>query len=198
MSDRKEIVRQFYKSEIENAAYVIDGFGDFRPDRRIGRVELLTTGNWGEYGCEADFDSIEIERIQSSVPQTVSEAFERHIWFSQHSLSNIFAFKIPVKDCITYVIGISGIAGDGWDNSGHFIEIFNELGEFLGAARVVEGENLEWLDHPFDGDDFNAGAPKWIFRTDSLTNSDKLWSEEMAVRTEQDGEITRLILFVPE
>lgn len=167
------------------------------PDKRIGRVELMTTGDWGEYGCEADFDSVEIEKISSAVPQIVTEAFDRHTWFSQYSLSSVFAFKIPVEGQNTYAIGISGIAGDGWDNCGNFIEVFNESGTFLGAAIIGE-EKLAWLDRYIDGSDFNGGAPNWTGKPAPATYGDKLWSEEVAVSIKQDGEITRLVLFAPD
>lgn len=197
MNEQKELIRQFYQCQIEDAAYVIDGFRYFMPDKRIGRVELVTTGDWGEYGCEADFDSVEIERIQQAVPQTVIEAFERHTWFSQHSLSNVFAFKIPIEGHDTYAIGVSGIAGDGWDNSGNWIEVFDESGVFLGAIRIGEGEKIKWLQY-IDGDDFAAGAPKWIGRPDPIRDSGKIWSEETAVSIEQDGGTTRMVMFAPD
>ncbi len=198
MSERKETIRQFYECQIEDAAYMIDGFGYFMPDKRIGRVELVTTGDWGEYGCEADFDSVEIERIHQAVPQTVIEAFERHTWFSQHSLSNVFAFKIPTEGHDTYAIGVSGIAGDGWDNDCSFIEVFDESGVFLGATSIGEGEKIKWLDQYIDGDDFSSPAPKWIGRPDPIRDGNKLWSEETAVSIEQDGGTTRMVLFAPD
>ena len=151
--DRQQIIRQFYEQQIEDRGYFIDGFIDFMPDKRIGRVELLTTGDWGEYGCEGDFDSVEIEKIegmQQTVPQSVIEAFDRHVWFSQHTLTNIFAVKIPVEEQDTYVIGISGMAGDGYDNCCIFIEIFDELGKFAGATSIVEDKKPTWLDRPID------------------------------------------------
>jgi hypothetical protein len=194
----KQVVREFYENRLKEEGYIIDGFQYFMPEARIGRVELVTTGDWGEYGCEADFDSVEIERISTTYPQEVIEAFDRHIWFSQHSLSDIFAFKIPVEGHNTYAIGISGIAGDGWDNCGHFVEIFDASGKFLQAASIVEDENIEWLDRHLNGKDFNTGAPEWTDRLDPLTDSYKRWSEEMAVRIEQDGKIIRLIIFTPE
>lgn len=198
MSERKEVIRQFYECQIEDAAYMIDGFGYFMPHKRIGRVELVTTGDWGEYDCEPDFDSVEIERIQQAVPQTVIEAFERHTWFSQHSLSNVFAFKIPTERHDTYAIGVSGIVGDAWDNSGQFIELFDESGVFLGSTRIGEGTKIKWLDRYIDGDDFHSVAPKWIGRPDPIRDGDKLWSEERAVNIEQDGGTTRMVMFAPD
>ena len=129
------------------------------PDARIGWVELVTS-DWGEYGFEGDFDSVEIELINIVCPKEVAEAFERHKWFSQHCLSNVFVFKIPIEEYDTYAIGISGIAGDGYDNAGNFIEIFDTSGSFLGSASIFEGENPEWQDITIDGDSFHAGAPQ--------------------------------------
>lgn len=198
MINRKQAVRKFYNNLIEQEAYLIDGFQYFMPNERIGRVELVTISNWGEYGCEADFDSVEIEPINIICPQEIIEAFERHIWFSQHCLTNIFVFKIPIEGCDTYAIGVSGIAGDGYDNAGNFIEIFDTLGSFLGSASISEGENPQWRNVPIDGDSFYAGAPKWSDRAKSSIDNYKVWSEELAIRTEEDGTITRLIMVAPE
>jgi hypothetical protein len=199
--DRRQVIRQFYEQQIEEQGYFIDGFVDFMPDKRIGRVELLITGDWGEYGCEGDFDSVEIEEIkgvQQTVPQSIIEAFDRHVWFSQHSLTNIFAFKIPVEEEDTYVIGISGMAGDGYDNCCTFIEIFNESGTFAGATSIGEDEKPTWWDRPIDGNDFNGGAPKWSEYPALAMEDHKRWSEKMAVSSEQDGNITRLVMFTQE
>jgi hypothetical protein len=167
-------------------------------DRRIGRVELVTTGDWGEYGCEADFDSVEIEKIQQVVPQAVIEAFDRHIWYSQHSLSNIFAFKIPVEGQDTYALAISGIAGDGWDNSGHFLEIFDGAGRCVGSTMICEYKKPVWWDRTIDGDDFHTSAPKWTGNPISASDEYTQWSEQMPVSIQQDGNITRIVLFAPE
>jgi hypothetical protein len=199
--DRKQIIRQFYEQKIDEQGYFIDGFVDFMTDQRIGRVELLTTGDWGEYGCEGDFDSVEIEEIEEiyqTVPQSVIEAFDRHVWFSQHSLTNIFVFKISVEEKNTYLIGISGIAGDGYDNCCIFIEIFDELGKFSGATSIVENEKPTWLDRPIDGNDFNGGAPKWSEYPALAMDDYKRWSEKMSLNKEQDGNITRLVMFTQE
>lgn len=93
MSDRKQLIRKFYENCLEQEGCAIDGFHYFMQNNRIGRVELLVTGDWGEYGCEGIFDSVEIEPISDRCPQQVREAFDRHIWFSQHNLTNIFVFN---------------------------------------------------------------------------------------------------------
>jgi hypothetical protein len=196
--DRQQIIRQFYEQQVKEQGYFIDGFVDFMPDRRIGRVELLTTGDWGEYGCEGEFDSVEIEKIQETVPQSIIEAFDRHAWFSQHSLTNIFVFKIPVEEQDTYIIGIFGMAGDGYDNCCIFIEIFDESGKFAGATSICEDKKLTWWNRPIDGNDFNGGAPKWSEYPALAMDNYKRWSKKMAVNTEQDGNITRLVMFTPE
>jgi hypothetical protein len=195
---RQQTIRQFYERKIEEQGYFIDGFMDFMPDKRIGRVELLTTGDWGEYGCEGDFDSVEIEEIQNTVPHSVIESFDRHVWFSQHSLTNIFAFKISVEEQDTYIIGISGIAGDGYDNCCIFIEIFDESGKFAGATSICEDKKPTWWNRPIDGNDFNGGVPKWSEYPALAMDNYKGWSEKMAVDTEKDRNTTRLVMFTPE
>lgn len=49
----------------------------FMVDRRIGRLELVISNEY----CDYDFDTVLIESINQSVPNSVIEAFERHTCF---------------------------------------------------------------------------------------------------------------------
>lgn len=100
----------------------------------------------------------------SEVPANVMSAFARHLWYAKHSLSSISVFKVPMEEIETFVICVNGYVDDGWDNSGSFVEIYDENGELVGAAAVPtfdEGEDWKWMDRPLRGNDFNTPAPPW-------------------------------------
>ncbi|HEY9597833.1 MAG TPA: hypothetical protein V6D33_09200, partial [Cyanophyceae cyanobacterium] len=80
MSSRQATVRHEYEQAIAHHHYLSDGMAEFLPNARIGRIELVVIGEY----CDYDFDTVEIERIEQPVPQSVIDTFERHIWFSQY------------------------------------------------------------------------------------------------------------------
>ena len=198
MNKNKSIILKFYKNLLLEYGCGIDGFAHLMISSRIGRVELVTVGDWGEYGFDGDFDSIEIERIPQHYPQKVLEYFEKHIWFSQHVLTNVFVFIIPVQNFNSYLIGVSGIAGDAYDNSGHFVEIFDDTGEFLDSATLDDGGIDEWLHRPICGQDFNVKSLEQENRLTQSNNIQKIWSEHLAVRQENSGNVDRFIMIEPE
>jgi hypothetical protein len=120
------------------------------------------------------------------------------MWFSKHALSHVFALKVPVEGQETYAIGIVGVADDGYDNSGNFIEIFDADGGLLGSAMLAEGEKPNWLECPIDESEWYGGVLKWADRDDRSRDQYMQWSEESAVRVEQDGAVTRVVIFAPE
>jgi hypothetical protein len=195
MSDRKQSVREFYEHLIKEQGCATDGFEHVMREARIGRVELVVTGDWDDF----DFfcDSIEIEQIEPSSPETVIEAFQRHMWYSQYAWSMVFAFKIPVEDQATYAVAIHGMADDGYDNSGDFIEIFDADGTLLGSAMLTEADKQNWLECPIDESEWYGGSLKWTDR-EARSQEQKIWSEESAVRVEQEGSVTRIVMVEPE
>ena len=99
------------------------------------------------------------------VPASVLSAFERHLWYAQHSLSSIAVYKIPVEQVTTFAICIHGFVDNGWDNGGDWIEIYNQEGTLIGSTVVpTDYEYLwrrwKWLNRPIQGDDFNHPAPE--------------------------------------
>ena len=189
----QSMVRKFYKEQLEKLYETSDSFADFFPDCRIGRVQLLN--------LHSDiFDCVEIERPQQEIPQLVADAYNRHFWYSKYSLTDFYLVSIPVESQISFALLVQGYIDDGWDNSGWFIEIFDERGQFLGAGCCdYEAGEIEWLDRPLQGNDFNTGAPAWIGDkpfTDSVPKP--MWSEELLVQhgatLTQEGSVTRYIM----
>lgn len=188
MNNRQTVVSQAYEQAIAQSDYLQNGMSEFLPNSRIGRLELVTTGEY----CDYDFDTVEIETIEQSVPQTAIDAFDRHVWFSQYCLTEIYVIKLPVADQETYAIAVSGIVSDGWDNTCKFLEVFDTSSESAGAVDV-QGEILNWRDHPFDGNDFSTPAPLWAERENGGSDRQFIWSETTAPQVERNGSLTRLV-----
>lgn len=194
MNNSEQAIKEFYERLVDEQGIAIDGWHRASIERIIGRAEFVVSGNWGR-SIEADFDSIEIEKISIAVPLSINEEFEKKISFSEYILSHVFAFQISVNGSITYAIGLSGTGGgDGRDTSGQWIEIFDDSGKLLGSSEIVEGQLMQWRPHSIQENDF------FILRDDfvSRNNISKQWSEEMAVRVEDEGTIRRLIFALPQ
>jgi hypothetical protein len=187
MTGSHESIRQFYQQKLEANHYD----AGFWKDAQIGKLELLISGT----GAGSDvFDTVEIESISQEVPQSVQSAFERHTWFSQHCLADIYVVRFSVKDNVTYALLTIGYVHDGWDGFCRLIEVFGEGGDFVGAANfgaVSSGREFIWSDQPFNRNTFPEMSPNI---TSDDTGEYALWSDEKASRVEKDGCITRLIM----
>jgi hypothetical protein len=192
-STRQSTVRKFYKEQLQKLYETSDSFADFFSECRIGRVQLLN--------IHSDvFDCVEIERPQQEIPQAVADAYSRHFWYSQHSLTDFYLVYVPVESQISFALLVQGYIDDGWDNSGWFIEIFDEYGQFLGAGRCdYETGDVKWMETPLKGCDFNSGSPEWIGNESSPEPvTQPMWSEELFVQhgasVTQEGTVTRYIM----
>ncbi|MEH2232913.1 MAG: hypothetical protein V7K71_25340 [Nostoc sp.] len=189
---RKSIVRQFYSTELNKLYDLSDSFCNFFPVCRIASVQLLTLST------DMGFNCVEIERIEQDIPQSVVKTYNRHLWYSQYSLSNLYLVKIPVESENSFALLIQGYVDDGWDNSGRFIEIFDQQGDFLGAGRC-RYEGVKWLSRQLNGKDFYTPAPPWVGDEPRVQPaSEPRWSTEFlsqyAVNIEHKGSVTRYML----
>lgn len=198
-STRKSLVRKFYEEELGKFYHGADSFSDFFPDCRIGHLQFF--GVFGD-----GLDSVEIERPPQDIPKTVADTYDRHFWYSQHSLSEIYLVKIPVESQISFALLIQGYVDDGWDNSGSFIEVFDQQGRFLGSGRCepqckyLDTEAIKWLERQLNGRDLYQPSPPWIGdEPENQTASEPIWSEEIlsqqAVKIEREGSIIRYVMF---
>lgn len=197
-STKKSLVRKFYEEEVGKFYQGGDFFSNFFPDCRIGRLQFL--GAFSEV-----LESVEIERPPQDIPKTVADSYDRHFWYSQHSLTEIYLVKIPVESQISFALVIQGYVDDGWDNSGSFIEIFDEQGQFLGAGRCeheckyLETAAIKWLERQLNGRDLSTPSPPWIGdEPEAQPASEPMWSEEIlsqhAVKIEREGSIIRYVM----
>lgn len=185
MSDRSNLIQQYYQDLLETEAYYLADVDALRPQSRIASVRYAIDN----INCAHAFDTVVIESLAEAVPDSIAEAFDRHLWFSQYSLTEVYLFNIVVEEKATYAICNVGMNSDGYDNSCQFIEIFNEAGEFVISAQLGEGE-IGWLYRLIEGSDFAVAAPLWKNRDN--VEIEKAWSENLAIAKKQQGNITRL------
>lgn len=149
----KLVVRAFYSDlfdQLNEQMFSVLDVHDFLSDRSVGHLKL---GDEQGYLLPAhDFeDYIELKRINpETVPQTIIDAFERHIWYSQHNLSDINVFKYDVGEQETFAIYIAGYVDDGWDNGCHLLEVYDGSGELVGATT----SGRDWKENPLDHQDY--------------------------------------------
>lgn len=202
-SDRKFTVRDFCEREFvdwykSGSSFVNWGAGMYQ-DFLVASVELLGIVT------SVGFDCVEIKRIQQDTPKRISDTFERHFWYSQHSLSDLYFLKVPIAGKLAFILLIRGLLDDGWDNSGSWIEILDEQGEFLGSG-IFGDEAIFWQERPLNGEDFSTPAPPWISdeaelkitRPEWADKVNPFWSEEIltkyAISIEHEGAKTRYIM----
>lgn len=104
--DRKLAVRQFCEAEIPSW-YKTDSLNGFYSNRRIASLRLL------KLKTDVGFDCVEIERIREDVPASIPENFERHFWYSQYNLSDIYLIKISIGHAPIFIFLIQGLLDDG-------------------------------------------------------------------------------------
>ncbi len=169
--DTKMAIRQFYEETIRKSAaqYDIEPImGSVNSKFRIGCAGFDPEDTF-QFQADQSRNTYEIAlaALIEEVPINVLRAFERHIWYAQHSISSISVFKIPVEEVTTFAICIGGYVDDGWDNGGEFIEVYDQQGQLVGSARVpsYDGQeywmNWKWQARPLRGDDFYTPAPPW-------------------------------------
>jgi hypothetical protein len=94
---QKFVVRQFYEKHHENLIEMIwhgrrEDFAvpeDFAPP--FERVASVTLGTLSPL-------EVEIDRINQNIPQSVSDAFARHLWYSQWNLAYLFPEVLNDRD----------------------------------------------------------------------------------------------------
>jgi hypothetical protein len=196
---QKLVVRQFYEEHHDNLYEMVvcgrnKGFSrpkDFAPPfERVASVTL------------PELNPLEVifERISQNVPQSVSNAFDRHLWYSQWSFAELFLIKILIDKQSFFFLYRSGIR-DSYTNS---VEIYNEQGQFIDAPPSDHGIwNIKWREKPFTHEDCRTdktGAPPPPWPEDDpygVSHDEPWWTEEMLIREgaeiEEEGSVTRYV-----
>lgn len=183
---KKTIVRQFYEEHHEN---LFEKVCNRRYEDFIPLLERITSVEIGEIAGGIPFE-VEIKRINQNIPQAVSDAFARHLWYSQWNLASIYLAKFPIDGQNFFFLFHVGICDDAWDNDTRLLEIFTEQGEFLSATDSIykEAADIKWNNKPFPREAFMDGKrgdppPPWS-RDDpnAVYYNEPLWTEEMLRR----------------
>ncbi|MBD2198849.1 MULTISPECIES: hypothetical protein [Calothrix] len=198
LDTQRLMVRQFYEEQYENLSEMVwyskrEGFSP--PFERIASVTI------GELSPL----EVEIERINQNVPQSVSDAFARHLWYSQWNFAYLFLVKVPINEQSFFFLFHLGISDDAWDNDTSLVEIFNEQGEFVDAtdSTFYQVLSMKWNEKPFTHEDCRDGKtneppPPWSGDDpNAVYYSEPLWTEEMLIRegakVEEKETLTRYV-----
>lgn len=154
--DSRAAIRYFYEG--------IGGFYDQHFGKDIDKAVsefLIGYLRLGDIQSDGTLDFIELSRISSnSVPKSVIDSFERHVWYSKNSLSDIWVIKVPFEDKNTFGILVIGYVDDGWDNGCCLFEVYNDQGELVGSTT----NGFHWEDRQYDHTDyFHQPTPPYDF-----------------------------------
>jgi hypothetical protein len=162
LDERRLAVRQFYE---ENAVKLYDAVVCNKDCDLCPNYKQIASLKFPAISVSSGFDYVEIERIQQNIPQTVADAFDRHFWYSQWTLSELFLIKIPVSGQDIFFLFVVGLCDDGWENNVRCLEIFAEQGEFIGATDLNYDRAVKWREKQFTNQDYrdNRGdiPPPW-------------------------------------
>lgn len=166
--DRKLAISQFYEQELrkffEEDPY--RGISGFKSGCQICGASI-SPENLPNSGSSIDGNEEVPIDADKKMPASVVNAFRRHIWYAKHNFSDISVLEITIGEAKTFAICINGYVDDGWDNSGSFIEIYDEQGQLMGATIVPCWDDEEawkdwrWMERKIRGNDFNTPAPPW-------------------------------------
>jgi hypothetical protein len=146
MSSEADKTRKFYSDAIlQHVRYVSDSFNEFMPDSQIAWLRI--NWDWEQGGLSEP----EVRRLVNDMPQNLVDTFERHLWYSQHNLTDISVVQGSVNGKETFLFLFEGHCNDGWDNGCRLLELFDCKGKSLGSGffRVGgwEGGVLQqWID----------------------------------------------------
>jgi hypothetical protein len=90
LNAQRFLARQFYETNHMNLFEAI----------AYDRYELFSSTLEKVASVEVQIDPLEIkiERTNQHIPLSVSDAFARHLWYSQWNFANLFLVKVPVDE----------------------------------------------------------------------------------------------------
>lgn len=194
LDTQRLVIRQFYEENYLNLFETI-WYGrceGFTPT--FERIASIRVGNLSPF-------EVQIERINQNVPESVSDAFARHLWYSQWNFANLILVKVPIDGQSFFFLFHTGISDDAWDNDTSFVEIFAEQGDFVDATHFFYDEAVKWIEKQFTHEDCRDGKtgeppPPWSGNEpDTTYYHEPLWSEDMLIQEgatiEEEGTVTR-------
>ncbi len=161
----KEKIRKFYEKEI--AKFPEESITDFKYKFKIGDDAFTPEDIFND---EEKYQKLSPSSLSTAlskreqVPQSFLDACDRISWYLKHNFGIVTVIKLPFQEIITFAICIEGYVDDGWDNSGSFIEIYNQEGELVGASMIPDIEKPDdwrWMNRPIKNFDFNSATLPW-------------------------------------
>jgi hypothetical protein len=143
---------------------------------------------------------VQIKKIGQKIPQSVSDAFARHLWYSQWNFANLFLVKVPIDGQSFFILFHVGITEDAWDNDTHLVEIFAEQGEFVFCYGDTEMWGAKQFTHKnCRNGKTNEPPPPWSGDDpDAVYYGEPLWTEDMlrqeGAEIEEEGTVIRYLL----
>jgi hypothetical protein len=140
----------------------------------VGGIEgkVVKINEDGRFSAINGVSQIQLKKLlPGSVPQSVLDFFDRHIWYARYNLSTVSVFKLNVNGIDTFTVCIEGYVDDGWDNSCLLLEIYDVLGNLI---MSMGGTSLPWEDRLLDHKD--SGYP--LTPPYNQPNGRHGWSEE--------------------
>jgi hypothetical protein len=164
-SDRRNAIRQFHEEKARE-------FYEREGNLQLYSVEVFPGFLIGSLVIETDDLSERVkliprlQKINQNVPKTILDTFDRHLWYSQYNLSDIFVTRVPIDELDSFAILIKGHFHDWWDNGCALLEVFDEQGIPMGAVADIsfafdDSSNIDWLDRQLSGDDYFQLAPPY-------------------------------------
>jgi hypothetical protein len=173
----KRKIQEFYESRGGFYDQHFDGVLD-DIDKAVNEFTIASL-RLGQLQNDGSLDSIKLKKISiESAPQSVVNSFERHVWYSKNSLSDIWVIRVLVDEKDTFGIYISGYVDDGWDNGCILFEVYDDQGELVGSTT----DGFNWEDRQFDHTDyFHQPTPPYSFsqglETEAQVKSSLFWSD---------------------
>ncbi|SKB12799.1 conserved hypothetical protein [Planktothrix sp. PCC 11201] len=181
LETQRLVVRQFYE---ENHVHLFETIWYGRCEGFAPPFERIASVTLGELSPL----QVEIERINQNVPQSVSDAFARHLWYSQWNFAHLFLIKVPIDEQNFFFLFHQGVSEDAWDNDTSLVEVFTEQGEFVGATHFSDDKPVKWIERQFTHQDCRDGKrgdppPPWSGDDpNAVYYNEPLWTEEMLIR----------------
>jgi hypothetical protein len=196
---QKSDIKSFYLNQIRQNAGS-NHFLDYLKNQSIGYVQLgdeLGYLDVQQYDPPEEIPSltvllklqglpevVKLKKIDSeSIPNSVCDAFQRHIWYSRYVLTDIRVVKFNVSNMDTFGIYSASYGDDGWSSSLVSWEIYLLDGEFLGS--LINGSLIDYdsnqsdlLDRVVNYNDFDLIVPPPYDPTEVQVSSSPIFVAE--------------------
>jgi hypothetical protein len=173
---QKSDIKSFYVNQIEQEAGS-ENFLDYLRSQSIGYVQLgdeLGYLDVQQYDPPEEIPNltvllqlqglpkvVKLKKIdQESIPKSVYEAFQRHIWYSRYVLTDVIVVKFNISGIDTFGIYNLSYGDDGWNSYLVSWEIYLLDGGFLGALiNYNYSDQSDFLDRIVNYNDFDLIVP---------------------------------------